>query len=327
MAARKSRYRRRRRAGRLKGWPAVVSHPVRRAFTIVELLVVIAAIGLLVGLLFPALRSVAASGRQTVELNAARHLMAGYANYAGVHNDAVLPGHADWVPYRDAHHLSRRLPVYDKAGKEITGGQLDTARKRYLWRLAPFMSYNLRGLYLNENQDQLDHIEQSDYTTYLYLASLWPSLGLNTEWLGGDSGSDAYGFLPPDHNLRSFFDFDRYYITSLAQVKKPDTLLAFASARGKDPSSPDAQAVEGYYKVQSPYFSAATGTRWSATFNVTDEPVDYGYISPRHGGGGSACIGFADGHAGLLTKEQLKDMRHWANWATAADWRLPLLQN
>src|SRR5687768_11281487 len=124
-----------------------------RGSTIVELLVVVAVVAVLVGLLLAALRSIKSSGRQTVELNAAKHLMSAYTNYAAAHNDFVIPGYADWVPYKDAHPASRQLLAYDKAGKEIAGGLLNTARQRYLWRLAPYLSYNLRGLYTNENEE------------------------------------------------------------------------------------------------------------------------------------------------------------------------------
>jgi prepilin-type processing-associated H-X9-DG protein len=297
--------------------------PSLRGFTIVELLVVIGIAALMIALLFPALSAMRASGRQAVESNAARHLMAGYLNYAAIHKDVLLPGYGDWVPYRDGHPLSRPLRAFDKAGREISGGQLDIAKKRYVWRLAPFLSFELRGLYTNENQDLLEELQQKSHAEYLYLASLAPSLGLNSEWLGGEASGEAYGFLPPDSSLRDTVDFNQYYITSVSQARNPMKLLVFASARGQDPLNGGSQIVQGYYKVMSPYFSAVGGLRWAEEFEPGAPPVEYGYLSPRHGG--SACVGFLDGHTGPLTKSQLKDMRHWANWADAPDWRLPLL--
>lgn len=291
-----------------------------RGFTIVELLVVMAIIGILVGLLIPVLQSAKSGGRQTLELSAARQLMAGYSNYAAINKDSVLPGYADWIPNDPSYPGAHLLHAYDATGKEITGGQLDIARKRYLWRLAPYLKYNLRGLYTNENEELLGQLEQQDYVSYLYKATISPSLGLNTEWMGGDSS--VYGFLPPESPLRNALDFNHFYVSAMSQVLKPGTLLVFASARGVDPDNPNTY-VEGYFKVSSPYLAEPGGYRWSATFHPGDPPVQYGYLSPRYDG--KAVIGFADGHAGMLTQDQLKDMRHWANWATKADWKLPKL--
>jgi prepilin-type processing-associated H-X9-DG protein len=287
----------------------------------VELLVVVAAIGVLLSLLVPALRSAHRAGRQSVELSAARQLMAAYINYASVNNDAVLPGYADWIPNTPNLNGAKMLNARDSRGRLIEGGQLDTAKKRYLWRIAPYLNYNLRGLYVNQQQDVLESLERKNYTDYLYAASIAPSLGLNTDWMGGSSL--AYGFLAPSDPLRNALDFNRYYVTSMAQVRHPKQLLVFASARGADPELGGAAVVEGYFQVTSPYFTALTGYRWSEDFVASELPVKYGYVSPRHEG--RAVIGFADGHADTLLPAQLKDMRYWANWADSEDWRLPLL--
>lgn len=287
----------------------------------VEMLITVAVIAILLGLLMPALRSIRAAGLQTVELSAARQLMAAYINYASVSNDAVLPGYADWIPNTPNAPGARLLNARDARGKFIEGGQLNTARKRYLWRLAPYLNYNLRGLYVNQNQDLLEALERKNYTEYIYTTSVSPSLGLNSEWLGGDI--DAYGFLPANHPLRNSLNFNRYYVTSLAQVQHPKRLLVFASARGKDPEFGGEAVVEGYFRVTSPYFTALTGYRWVESFDKAQTPQQYGNLSPRHDG--RAVIGFADGHADTLLADQLKDMRYWANWADSEDWRLPLL--
>jgi prepilin-type processing-associated H-X9-DG protein len=290
-------------------------------FTIVEVLVVVGVIGVLLGLLLPALSSARSAGRQTIELSAARQLMAAYINYATVNNDAVLPGYADWIPNTAYAPGAKLLNARDARGKLIQGGQLDTARKRYIWRLAPYLNYNLRGLYVNQQQDVLEDLERKSYTDYLYAASVAPSLGLNTDWMGGSSA--AYGFLAPNDPLRNALDLNRYYVTSLSQVLHPKRLLVFASARGTDPELGGAAVVEGYFQVKSPYFTELTGYQWSPEFQVSELPPKYGYISPRHEG--RAVIGFADGHADTLLAAQLKDMRYWANWADSEDWRLPLL--
>ena len=303
-----------------------ISRPVRRhgrAFTIVELLVVIGIVGLLLALLFPALRAIKTASRQSTEAGAAKQLMAAYVNYAAVHDDKVLPGYAGQIPVDPGpNDPVRVLRAFDAAGKSISGSgnpPLDIARKRYLWRLAPYFSYNLRGLYTNEQDELLERLEQTDYKTYLYLASIAPALGLNSEWMGGD---EEYGFRPIGHIYRSVIDYNQYYLTSIAQGFHPSKLLVFASARGIDPESQSTAPVEGYFKVQSPYFAEINpACRWSENFIAGEAPVRYGYISPRYGG--NVVIGFLDGHADVLTQEKIRDMRYWANWATKEDWRLP----
>jgi len=287
----------------------------RRAFTIVEALVVTGIIAVILALVAPALRGARSVAHRTVELSAARQLMVGYANYAAVNRDAVLPGYAD---------APRAI---DQRGMPIAGGNLDVAARRYLWRIAPFIKYNIDALYVNDMSEVLERLRQESYAEYLYAASIAPSLGLNSEWIGGDL--NAYGFLPTDHPLRQALDFNRFYLTRLTQAQFPDRLMTFASARGVDPESAtmggNGITVEGYFKVFSPMFTELTNGRWSADAYSPSMPAEnWGHVSARYRG--QAVIAFIDGHTGGLTIDDLRDMRHWANWADRADWRLPRLR-
>jgi prepilin-type N-terminal cleavage/methylation domain-containing protein len=309
----------------------------RAAFTLPEILVVIGVIAALLGILLPVMRAIKLAGRQTVELNAAKHLMMGYLNYATVNNDKLLPGYASQIPYDANPELypgdptPRIVRAFDAKGNLIQGGGgLDIARRRYLWRLAPYLNYSLRGLYTNDQEEVLEKLEQSEYTNYLYTASISPSLGLNTEWLGGDENGFAFRMPraePPDGpgSMWSVLDYHKFYLVSLAQAFHPNRLLTFASARGVDPQPAlggPPKPVEGYFRVTSPYFSALNPTcRWADDFHPGQDPVQYGHISPRYDG--SAVVGFLDGHTDLLDKYQIRDMRYWANWAEHENWTLP----
>lgn len=290
----------------------------KSGFTIVELLVVIGVITLLLSLLLPALASIKASGRQTVELSAARQLMGAYAAYSAAHKDSLLPGYVDRIPDSPTGRIIR---AFDPRGAEITGGQLSTARQRWVWRLAPYMKFDVRGMYPNGSSELLESLEQQNYADFLYKVSVSPALGLNSEWVGGDR--DASGFLRPDHPLRNVLDFNSYYVSAMAQVQHPNKLLVFASSRGVDPDNAAGPPIEGYFRIQSPYFTALQPLRWSAEFNAGEPPVNYGFISPRYGG--KSVTAFIDGHTEMLDKVKIRDMRYWANWATAADWKLPQL--
>src|SRR5579859_7941836 len=71
----------------------------RRAFTIVEMLVVVAMIAVLVGILLPALNKARDSARRTVCLSNLRQLTQAYLGYAADHDRELLTNHrfGDWV--------------------------------------------------------------------------------------------------------------------------------------------------------------------------------------------------------------------------------------
>ena len=263
-------------------------------FTLVETLVVVGILAVLLGLLLSTLRGVKTSGRQMLEMSAARQLMMAYNAYANVHNGAVLPGY--WT----------RMQARDEAGEPL---DLIPAA-RYPWRIAPYLDYNFRGLYVNENQDVLEDLEYRDRAIYRYAVSLFPSLGINGTWIGGDEIDNTFDHLMLRH-------FGRIHMTRMSQAIRSEQLIVFASARGQDTMGPLGSSIfEGWYRIESPYF---TSYRWPDEFEPGD-PRRYGHLSPRYGG--RVVAAFLDTHVGMLSKKQLKDMRHWAAQATEADWVL-----
>ena len=274
-------------------------------FTIVELLVVIGVMALLMGLLLPALRSVRQTASQSSEMSAARQLMLAYQTYANGNRDRVIPGYSDELPALDA--AGRRIGV-----DVLTDIRGPAARARYPWRIAPYLDYELLGLYVNENQELLEQYQQEDYDSYVYGVSLFPSLALNATWVGGNSQEG--GFDPTNLQV-----FGQYYVTTPTQVAHTDRLLVFASARGGgDPFDP--QTREGNYRLLSPYLQLEDGYRWSESFNPGEPPSAFGFVSLRYAG--RAVSAFIDGHVDVMGEEQFKDMRYWANDADRPDWAL-----
>lgn len=260
-------------------------------FTLVELLVVIAISGILAGLLLPGLARCKLRAKQVNEANAARQLLLAWQIYADDHRDTILPGY------------SARAEAQDDRGNPLAS----PVRDRYPWRLAPALAHSFRAIYVNESRRFLEAAERMSHADFVYRASLYPSLGYNSVFLGGDEQA----FNP---ELAATVYGSGWLARRGSDLREPGRLLVFASAR----SRPDGERLEpGYHVVHPPYLTAR---RWDAEFEAGTAPERWGYIHPRWNR--RAVAGMADGHIETLKGTALQDMRHWANPADRPDWTL-----
>jgi prepilin-type N-terminal cleavage/methylation domain-containing protein len=261
------------------------ANQIRRAagFTLVELLVVIAIIAILASMLLPAFARAKHRCKQVNEINAARQLILAWRLYADDNTDQVLPGY------------SSAVTAFDNRGNELG----TPIRDRYPWRLAPTLANNFNAIYVNESRRFLEEAQAMSHADYVYRASLFPSLGYNSVFLGGDE-------LKFNPSLAATTYGTGWLVTRAARIAQPARMIAFASAR----SRPNDRDERGYYVVWPPYIKTR---QWAEKFSESLPPEKFGYVHPRWSGG--AVTAMTDGHAGSFNERALQDMQHWSNEA------------
>lgn len=271
-------------------------------FTLTELLVAIAIIGIVVAILVP----VAAGARRTAvrmrEVSALRGVLVAWTAYATEQQGWVLPGYRGGLAVRDEY--GEAIP------SEAYGGDVEI-RKRYPWRLAPWLDQDFRRLYVGEHEATLERLKSGDRAQYYYFASLYPSFGLNSAFVGGDEAR-----FPSDPQLPNGADnpFAQYCVTRLSGARRPQRTIVFASSRTN--ATADSSITEGYFRVDAPWLNTPA-PRWAAQYSA-DDPASCGSLSTRHGD--EACTGTIDGAVELVQVDALRDMTRWCDAAPEPEW-------
>ena len=262
----------------------------RRAFTLIELLVVIAIIAILAALLLPVLGRAKSHAKRANETSAARQLILAWQLYADDHRDHVFPG------YRYGYEAA------DDLGQTVE----HPINARYPWRLYPYLAKNFDVIYANENHALLQRFRAMEHGAGVYAASVFPSLGINSIFVGGDDLD-----LPP--TAKAMERFGKFCVLKTTETQRPSEVMVFVSARGPF----DGTEANGYYVVKPPYLDSR---RWTPTWNAAETSATWGYVHPRYNR--RAVAAFIDGHVQAMNETALQDMRHWADPAGAKDWVL-----
>lgn len=272
-----------------------VGEKVRRGFTFIELLVVIAIVGILSSILLPSLAKAKRKARTIEELSSAKQLVLAAQIYADDNEDAVFPGY-----------------MTDTNAVDDLGNPLNfPVNARYPWRLSPYLAQSVQTIYCADNRSKLDELRGLDRNSYVYAVSLYPSLGINSYFIGGNESD-----FPADAANKQFGSGT--VLTRMSEARRPSDLMMFVSAR----SAVSGLNANGYYHVTPPYL---TTRKWTANWSPNLAPGQWGFVAPRYDG--RAVAAMIDGHVQTLNQNELQDMRHWANTADQADFVLRVKTN
>lgn len=328
----------------------------RRAFTLVELVIVVAAVALLVAIVAPAISRARSIALADKEKAAARLTHKSWAMYAEDNREKLLPasGHWDWA--HPSAPPSPNTPRLQPADPFRPGNVIDGTAAKF-W--TPFL---MSQAPMRTDQIQVDAPTRTtfdarnptpisitaNFTSYasnnkLSAYIMHPSVGMNGVFVGGAYTHGAFR-ASPTTAANPMQSGGRFYVTAMPDVRAPDTLMVFASSRGGDvitssdffsygAGNPDFGTVRpGYWLVTPPkahprgrgtaFTPTSLGGVWGSTTNNTFDPVRvpsyWGMLDARSSG--AVMTVMIDGHSEAQTLTQLRDMRKWSNYATSADW-------
>ncbi len=276
-----------------KGRASEIRRP-RHGFTLIELLVVIAIIAILASLLLPALARAKTRARMVEEISAGRQLAAAAQMYSDDFNGAVFPGY-----------------VSDSKAVDDQGQLLSFPENaRYPWRIVPYLSGSMMLIYSGQNRNKLEELQAGSHPDYVYSASLFPTLGINSYFIGGNQSEFAAADMNASCGAGTV-------VVRMSDARNPSNLIDFISAR----SAVNGNNAQGYFQVTPPYL---TSRRWAANYSASLQPGQWGFVAPRFNN--RAVASFLDAHVEKLNLIEMQDMRHWCNTADRADFTLKVIQ-
>ena len=237
----------------------------RRGFTLVELLVVMAIIGILAAILLPALATAKARAQAIVCLNNTRQLELAWQAYASDKEDA-LPYNLGMAgsSFRTTLNWVNNVMTWDLSSDNTNLTTLTDSG------LGPFVSGNTR-IYLCPADRALSAVQQ---------AAGWDSRirSYSMNAMVGDAGAiSSAGFNTNNPDYTQFF--------KLTQIPKASEIFVFLD---EHPDSID----DGYFLDKSPEdYGGSYGSYAYSTAEWTDLPATY----HNH----ATAMSFADGHSAL----------------------------
>lgn len=254
------------------------------AFTLLELLIVIAILGALIAAGSAAISTALGKGKLIAEMTAAKTLITAYHAAAMENGGRYIPAHNDAAQ-----------DVRNAQGKPLA----KLTKSRYPFRLAPYFNYVIKGTLLVGDNDKQFTVRR-DAADDDYWISVFPAFGINLSFVGGKRLNDKNGAEEWNTRLTA-----PDCIRSMANGGQ--SVIAFITAGGGN--------IAGYEYVKAP---GGPESFWSPdAWTDHSHPEDYGNVHPRHDG--KAVAAFLDGSVKMLSLEELRDMRLWSREAKLRD--------
>lgn len=310
-------------------------------FTIVEMLVVIGVLGLLIGLLLPALSGAQKSSLKLKELNALRQVGLAWDLYAGAAADRVLPGYLETevqARWRVSYEYRNRETI--PPGGTYSPGEPNIAGP-WTWRLLPHMDFNYETVQNHvekAERDAINVVEDAEDIAYQ------PGFGYNAYYIGGWWAMT--GGLARHKFADASVDGNRRHVvaTSVSSIRRSSDVITFCSASFLPPGTyrKFRRDQPGAHYVTPPLLGPTTqwsvagiGAGFSGSGFTGGMGAQLGQSSTVSSGdydptvlevvtAGAAPIGrynrliailCADGHTDKQTPGSLLDMRRWIDAA------------
>jgi len=259
--------------------------PLSRAFTLIELIIVMAIIALLIGLVLLAMGGVSDSAMRADSANALRSMMRGYISYAGDNRQTLMPGYLDPndITIGSTAPGKMRFDVTDIEGNSLSPE--DAAS--YVWRLLPYLDNEWATLLVDYGSGGVEAKIQTEINDNVYGPAtidadadiglgMQPAFGLNSIYVGGDGvhgGPDAVNRSP--WNAAADPDIAKIAATRTSEVRSPGELIVFAPNRQANDSMIPAfldsfDVTWGYVELRPPYINTPPEDEGSDTVAFGD---------------------------------------------------------
>lgn len=281
-----------------------------RAFTLVELLVVMGIISVLMGVLLPTLGRARAHAREVRSMAGMRELLAGYTAYHEQNRGSLLWGFTPTSVARMT--IQVRDPV---TGRILTGAE-QTA-DRYPWRLLRYVSNVWPIIHAHDDMPRIPTSATDPFLDF-YNLSLTPTYGINAIFLGGHRESIYGGFMFDSKSSPATYwpNTGKHVAFKASEIRRASSQIVFADAQIKNFPSLEGK---GSHYVTPPIAAGrrfwdvdAKGRAVATTSLQTGLPN--GWFTKN------TVVGFFDGHVEARRPKDLLDMRLWAPRATSPDY-------
>ena len=289
------------------------------AFTITEIIVVIAIVGILVGILVPSILGLKMKAKKTRELNNLSQVIDAWTMYGTDHQEKVLQGFiTDEVQRREKlawafpnESIIPPAPDYDSDLLNIAGP--------WTWRLMNYLDNDWKSLMFYKQLDWEDSGDQ--VVAHAHEIGTQPAFGYNGFYIGGWWRIDPQSNQPKAiYSSVSLADHRNMNVvtTVSTQIKRPAEQLIFASTffapygryadlpddtNGTYLAVPSLLANERVWGILPDGNLAATENTFCPIGRYNRMPV----------------IGYADGHVANVELHTLIDQRIWIPKAQTVD--------